>query len=142
MAKGFRSHPGSRADSGPAEMARRPVEPFGQIADLSVLGDCDFQFYGNTAGRIYSAQAVLLFLSSGVNLFACPRVLSMKRVDPPNPRFPMETPLPPRAGFSLEWAPVLEPTGADNLRDARSNPPQSGFYFDRIVHNSVWQKQK
>jgi hypothetical protein len=86
-------------------MAPQSIEPFRKSLDSFVLGYCNFQFYGSTAGRIYSAQAVLLFLSSGLNLFAPSRVLSMKRVDPPNPRFPMETPLPPRAGFSLESAP-------------------------------------
>jgi hypothetical protein len=65
------------------EIARQPIEPFRKSPDLFVLGDCNFQFYGSTAGRIYSAQAVLLFLSSGLNLFIPSRVLFMKRVDPP-----------------------------------------------------------
>jgi hypothetical protein len=60
---------GWRRIAGAWKKACRPFEPFRKSADLSLLGDCNFQFYGGTAGRIYSAQVVLLFLSVGLNLF-------------------------------------------------------------------------
>jgi hypothetical protein len=60
------------------------IEPFAELRDITELGHCDFQFYGNAAGYHFSPAALLVCRQRYPGSTKCRAFRRERRLPPQN----------------------------------------------------------